>query len=58
MMTKIDFMKASGMYTNDREGYAIAKAKYSELVSIVGVRNVRLHAVEGKIKVTNESKEG
>jgi len=57
-MTKNDVMKASGMYVNDNEGYAIVKAKYSELVSIVGVRNVRLHTVEGKIKVTNESKEG
>lgn len=57
-MTKIDFTKTNGMYANDNEGYAIAKAKYSELVSVVGVRNVRLHTIKGKIKVTNESKEG
>lgn len=57
-MMKKELMRANGMYVNDNEGYAIAKAKYSELVSIVGVRNVRLHLVEGKIKVTNESKEG
>lgn len=56
-MTKKDFMKTNGMYTHDHEGYAIAKAKYSELASIVGVRNVRLHTTD-KIKVTNESKEG
>lgn len=53
-MTKNDVMKASGMYVNDSEGYTIAKAKYSELVKMVGVHNVRLHTVEGKIKVTNE----
>lgn len=57
MMTKENFMKNSGMYVNDSEGYTIAKAKYSELVSVVGVRNVRLHTTD-KIKVTNESKEG
>lgn len=57
-MTKNDVMKASGMYVNDGEGYTIAKAKYSELVSVVGVRNVRLHTNGSKIKVTNESKEG
>lgn len=57
-MMKKELMRANGMYVNDNEGYAIAKAKYSELVSIVGVRNVRLHTVKGKIKVTNESKEG
>lgn len=54
MMTKNDIMKANGTYVNDNEGYAIAKAKYSELVKMVGVHNVRLHTIKGKIKVTNE----
>lgn len=56
-MTKKDFMKTNGMYVNDNEGYAIAKAKYSELAKVVGVCNVRLHTIDDKIKVTNESKE-
>lgn len=57
MMTRTDLMKMNGVYVNDNEGYAVAKAKYSELAKIVGVYNVRLHTIENKIKVTNE-KEG
>lgn len=54
MMTREELTKANDVYANDCEGYAVAKAKYSELVKVVGVRNVRLHTIEGKIKVTNE----
>lgn len=54
MMTRTDLMKMNGVYVNNDDGYAVAKAKYSELVKVVGVRNIRLHTIEGKIKVTNE----
>lgn len=57
-MMQMDLTKMNGVYVNNEDGYAIAKAKYSELTKVVGVRNVRLRTVKGKIKVTNESKEG
>ena len=51
-MKKMDFMKANGTYVKDADGYAIAKAKYSEMVSVYGVKGVKLHTTENRIEVT------
>ena len=42
----------NGAYVNDSEGYAIAKAKYSDMLRVYGVTGVKFHTTENRIEVT------